>query len=270
MARKNSLLWTISGEALPATSYLFGTMHVKDHRAFRYEALVKAAISQCAAFATEFSIDEMLAQPQSQAMFLPADQSLDQLLSEKKYNKLKKVIQKRTGLDVSMFNHTKPLLLINLLSEQLLSADRGVALDQYLWQFARQEGKLLLGIETYEEQLLILEKISIRHQLKALMEIVKNFKRFRKQLLKMTCMYEQGDLQRLHQAARNSIGGMRKVLLHDRNYLMANRIYRLASEQSLCAAIGAGHLGGGKGVLRLLKKKGLTVKAVPFVPSPPQ
>jgi uncharacterized protein YbaP (TraB family) len=56
--------------------------------------------------------------------------------------------------------------------------------------------------------------------------------------------------------------GLRKMMLYHRNEVMAGRIAALARQQSLFAAIGAGHLLGGKGVLRLLKKEGLKVVPV--------
>src|SRR5690606_29103309 len=99
-------------------------------------------------------------------------------------------------------------------------------------------------------------------QIKSLNWMAKNFKRFRKQLQKMTKDYETGDIQKLYQATKKNAKGLRKVLIYDRNAIMARRIADMAAEQSLFAAIGAGHLGGEKGVLRLLKKAGFKVKPV--------
>jgi uncharacterized protein YbaP (TraB family) len=43
---------------------------------------------------------------------------------------------------------------------------------------------------------------------------------------------------------------------------MADKIAEIISKKSLFAAIGAGHLGGKKGVLYLLKKKGFLLKPI--------
>ena len=43
---------------------------------------------------------------------------------------------------------------------------------------------------------------------------------------------------------------------------MANRITGMIQESSSFIAIGAGHLSGSKGVLRLLKKNGIDVRQV--------
>ena len=81
----------------------------------------------------------------------------------------------------------------------------------------------------------------------------------------MLLWYQQGDIQRLYKAAKKDAKGMRKVLLFDRNILMAERFSEIAREKTLFCAVGAGHLPGQKGMLRLLKKDGFTVEAVPPV-----
>jgi uncharacterized protein YbaP (TraB family) len=55
---------------------------------------------------------------------------------------------------------------------------------------------------------------------------------------------------------------MRHVLLYDRFLKMVNSFEKIAAGQSLFAAVGAGHLAGGKGVLRILKKRGYTITPI--------
>jgi uncharacterized protein YbaP (TraB family) len=78
----------------------------------------------------------------------------------------------------------------------------------------------------------------------------------------MTTLYLEGDIQKLYKATKKGSGKLRKILLFNRNKIMANRIDQFAKEETFFAAIGAGHLGGEKGVLRLLKLKGWKVKPV--------
>ena len=51
-------------------------------------------------------------------------------------------------------------------------------------------------------------------------------------------------------------------MLYQRNVVMTDRFFKIIQEKSIFCAIGAGHLGGKQGVLRLLKQRGLTVKEV--------
>ncbi|HHH50556.1 MAG TPA: hypothetical protein ENK52_06225, partial [Saprospiraceae bacterium] len=56
--RKNSLLWKLERADCPSPAYLFGTMHVKDKKAFQFLSLIQEKILLCEAFATEFNLEE--------------------------------------------------------------------------------------------------------------------------------------------------------------------------------------------------------------------
>lgn len=256
------MLWRIDHKKLPANSYLFGTMHVHDQRAFKLMTQVYPKIDECAAFAVEFNVDEMAMNLDPNAMKLPANSSLDNLMKPKVYKKLKKIFRKTVGLNLDHFKDTKPLIVANLINEQILSKDMPTSLDMHLWNYAKQQDKITLGIETYQEQIDILKNIPLDYQLKALVGMGKNFKKHRKSLLKMTEQYERADIRQLYKSGLKSIGEIKKLLLFDRNLLMAERFSLFIQEQSLFAAVGAGHLAGKKGMLRLLKQKGFKVKPV--------
>jgi len=263
--KKNTLLWKISGDKLPGDSYLFGTMHVRDERAFLYQTQVYEKIDLCETFATEFSLEEIQTGAQANSMDLPDGQTLDQLLSEKQYQKLEKLFNKLMGVDLKHFNTSLPILVSNILTEAIMSSERTVSIDQDLWNYARENGKIVLGVETYQEQIDILHKISIEYQIKSLNYTVKNWKNHHKQVQKLTKLYQEANINKLYKASKKGLQGLRKILLYDRNTRMAKRIADMAKEQTICAAIGAAHLAGGKGVLRLLKKEGLKVSPVKLI-----
>ncbi len=260
--KKQTLLWKIDGPRLAGSSYLFGTMHVRDKSAFLYRDLVFQKIDACQAFATEFNLEEMQANVPAEIMDLPEDKTLDQILTEKQFQKAQKVVRKITGMELAQFNSSQPILLANLLTARMLCEEMPLSLDETLWQYARQQGKMVLGVETYAEQLAIMQRIPLDYQIRNLMGIVKNAKAYRKEIKRVTRLYQKADIQRLYKSVKKSARGIRKLLLYDRNKVMAGRIADLAAEQSICVAVGAGHLAGGKGVLRLLKQKGLLVTPV--------
>lgn len=256
---KRTLLWRIEHPDFVAPSYLFGTMHVRDKRAFRFNDLVKEKIEECTAFATEFNLDEAEQGMPSSFVQLPDNKQLSDYLPPKKYKKLAKVLEKQTGIDINPFQRMRPMILLQMITAFLLAKEEQHALDEYLFRYAKKEGKELLGLETYQDQLRIMQALPLETQFKSLIEIATNFKSFRRQVLKTAAAYESADIQKIFKAARKGAQGMRKILLYDRNIVMADRFMEIAKEQSLLAAIGAGHLGGKKGVLRLLKLNGCTI-----------
>jgi uncharacterized protein len=266
--KKNTLVWQIkppktgqNTEGPQKASYIIGTMHVRDASAFKFEKIFKKKILKCQAFATEFNLDE--AQNDNGFSFLmPYNLRLIELVEPQITEKISRVVEKRLGVPLTHFNSMKPIVVTNMLTESILSNDRMQSLDETLWRFAAENGRILRGIETFAEQVEILNNMSISEQLDGLKEVTNNFSKFRRQLLGMTKFYEKADIQKLYKAAKKTTKGNRDLLLFDRNEVMAQRIAALSSEMTLCAAIGAGHLAGKKGVLRLLKNKGFTVKPV--------
>jgi uncharacterized protein len=253
---KKSLIWRFNTEGSEKPNYLIGTMHVRDERAFQFEVAFKKAIAECSIFATEFNLDEAQSGAVQLSMFLPEGESLKTLMPNKLYQKINATLLKKTGVDLFQFDRFKPLAITNFLTESLLSNDRWLSLDETLWNFAKENDKILRGIETFDEQLAVLDKMTVADQLKGLKDTMHDLGSFRKQLTRMANLYEQADIEKLYKSAKKSAKGSRKLLLYDRNIIMADRIENLAAENSVCVAIGAGHLAGAKGVMRLLKRRG--------------
>jgi uncharacterized protein len=266
--KKQTMLWRIEGETLPGPSFLFGTMHVRDSRMFDDIEVVCEKIRHCQAFALEFNLEEAATQnPDSFSLQLSEGQSLLKLIPPQKYQKLRKILLKSALIDIDYFQNAPPFLIVNLIADHILIPDMPDSLDEFLWNFAKQQDKSMFGVETFEEQLKVLEKITFAEQVKMLLEMARNVGRYRKQLLHMASLYQKRDVQRLFKTVKKNSKGLRKVLLYNRNEIMAERIAALAMQQTTFAAIGAAHLGGGKGVIKLLKMRGLKLYPVenPFI-----
>lgn len=259
----NTLLWRIQPSGGPH-SYLFGTMHVRDKRAFALLEQVCRCIDECEALALEFDLGAVGEDFDPSLLQLPDGQTLDSLLPDKKFQKLRRFLLRALEVDIMAFRQALPLMTVNALNEHMMGKEQPVALDEQLWRYAKSRGKLILGIETYQEQVALLRSIPVEQQLQGLLWMGRNLKAHRRQLRKMADLYETGDIYRLHRAAKRSASGMRYSLLYRRNVIMAERIAEFTAEQSVFCAVGAGHLAGGKGVLRLLKHRGVTLKPVPL------
>lgn len=259
---KQTLLWQISGLELPGTSYLFGTMHVRNQRAFAHLEVVYEAIEQCDAFATEVNLDGLGMMGALQTFQLPNGTTLDQLFAPKKYAKLRRILRKVYGIDIHAFRRLQPILIANLLEESTLMKDMPFALDQHLWQFAQERGKKMAGIETLDEQIQTLQSIPLDYQIQALLSIQKNISRHRKSLLKATDWYKNGRIDQLYRSSRQGLHGLRSLLLYNRNQLMATRIRDMVNMQTSFCAVGAAHLWGKYGVIRLLKNDQIKVTPV--------
>jgi hypothetical protein len=81
----------------------------------------------------------------------------------------------------------------------------------------------------------------------------------------MVALYKAQDVEGLLKVMDESewdFNGYEDILLANRNAAWVPIMEKAMQGKPTFFAVGAGHLGGAKGVLSLLKKKGYTVKAV--------
>lgn len=254
------MLWKITGQHLSGDSFLFGTMHLRDSTAFAHLDQAKNAIRATEIFATEFDLSDADPAVFQQALLLPEGLTLSGLLSKSLYKKLKKCLKKLGGAEMLQADTLKPIFFTNFITEKMMSDDNSQPLDAALWEIAAGMGKIMKGVETFEEQVEIMYAIPLNYQVKTLKDTVLHISKFNKHLRKTTQLYEAAELEKLHKAAKKSVKGIRKLMLTDRNIIMAERIHEMAGQHTTTFAIGAGHLMGKQGVIRLLKERGLTVK----------
>ncbi len=261
--QKESILWSITpSDDNGPTSYLFGTMHVRDRRAFIHLEHACRYIDACDIFAAEFDFSEMPTAAMELIWVLPENLSLQQLLSRSAWKNLDFYSRKKLGAPAEALQKVHPIQVQVMLTEALLSNEAEHSLDETLWLYAQSQGKPTTGIETFEEQLNLLRSLPLQPCAKSLTWLLKNYRRQRQRLKKMMQWYEQGQLRLLYQAARRDARHLRRPLLLQRNERMAERIAAIACQKSLFCAVGAAHLAGGKGLLRLLKRAGFRVKPV--------
>ncbi len=264
MTSKNTFLWQLTLAPDFHASYLLGTMHVKDARAFVMEHHLMELIQSVSCFAAETDIREMREMTNPASIMIPEGKRLQDFYSDKQYLKIRKMLKKAFGLDIDRFQHFLPFFIAGLVDEAILSKDMPFSLDEALWRFAGQSGKELQGIESFRVQLDIMEKIPLEVQAKQLSGIAKNVSAHRRHTLKLTELYVKGDIGRLHCSAKQGLGKLRQLMLWQRNAHMAERIFELIQHQPAFCALGAGHLWGKKGVLKFLKDKGVVLTPLPW------
>ncbi len=240
-------------------------MHVRDQRAFGWLQPAFECMARCAVFAAEFDLEEADEGAIAQALQLPDGKTLDELLPRSVWkNLVRKMHRMNPALPDTVLKTLHPMVASMTLSTQMLGEEANFSLDETLWRHAVETNKRTTGMETFEDQLNTLKSIRLEQHLDNLIYAVKNLKAQRKRLKKMLKYYAKGDVTALYRAAKRDTRGMRKVLLYKRNKNMAVRFDALARQQSLFCAVGAGHLAGGKGMLRLLQHKGYKLHPLPL------
>jgi uncharacterized protein YbaP (TraB family) len=149
-----------------------------------------------------------------------------------------------------------------MIDEQMLQNEMPEALDRHLWNYAQELGKTCMGVESLSEQIELLRKMPIEQQIQGLLSVGRNVSSQRRRVRSLTRAYEHGDIYRIYQMARRGSGKIRHSMIFNRNQHMADRLAEMMQSDTLFFAVGAGHLAGDKGVIRLLKKQGFQVRPV--------
>lgn len=258
--RAQSLLWKIDGGKLNSPSYVFGTIHIKDKRVFQFDPRVFEALDSCRVFALEVDLDPANMAGFAQQLVLPDGKTLRDVFIPEDYALVKGVIEKETGMDISLFDRMKPYVLLSLGLNSQIAGDMEVAVDEFLYRRARQDGKKVIGLETFEEQMQMLEEIPYGY----IVDYFRNFQKGAEDLEEIIRLYCRADLGRLLNLMQEdkTMASLEKKMITKRNKKMAGRMLPLIREQSAFIAIGAGHLPGKKGILRLLERRGFSVSPV--------
>lgn len=263
-----SLLWKVSGKKLKSPSYLYGSIHIQDKRAFAFDDVVINAFNSTEAFAMEVLLDEV-SQKDVQAALLMKDNTIENLLGKKKYKILDSIVKAKTGQGMFIFNKMKPFFLSSQLEQMSISKDMELALDLHFLNLARKADKSCYGVEKFKDQVKAVDAISLKEQAemlyKGLTDTAK--KDAEKEVNELIEAYLNFDFDKLLKLSTDTVAlpkNFAKTFLIDRNYKMVKSFIKIANKQSLFCVVGAAHLCGKDGLITILRQKGYIVEAVPF------
>lgn len=258
-AASQSLLWRISGADI-RTSYLFGTIHIKDKRVFSLSDSVLHAQERCGSTVLELDLSRQTTAEIAQLIVLPDSKTLADIYSPEQLAQIEQVLVSRSGMDLQSFMHLQPIVLLSALADSHFSSDMPYSLDEFLQKRALDLGKPVTGLETVTEQFQALT--SIPHA--TIFTYLKDTANTDHLVLPMLNAYLSADLAELSSlmAQDSLMVNYSNELVIKRNHLMSQRISAIIPSQSCFIAIGAGHLAGDEGVIALLRKQGYKVEPV--------
>jgi uncharacterized protein len=267
------LLWEIEAPASPPSNgksnYLFGTMHSDDPRIAVIPEKVRQALTASKSFCMEMVVDMTAMMTMSKSMLLADGDTLQAIVGEQLFAQLTPLMRER-GIPAQAVARFKPWAAYLTLS--VPPQKTGRFLDLVLYESAKQQNKPVCGLETAEEQVEVFERTPLEDQTLFLRQVVKDPGALDKQLERLTEKYLARDIAGLVALSREFDGAtpqeqkitetLLRRLIDDRNVRMVDRMLPRLEQGSAFIAIGALHLPGEKGILRLLTERGYVVSAV--------
>jgi uncharacterized protein YbaP (TraB family) len=262
-AQDKGLLFEISGNNLQKPSYIFGTMHLLCEGDFEMSEEMISKIQYSEILAMEMDLDDpTMAFKMIGKMKMKGDTSLSDLMPKARYDSLKSYLKDSLNLPPMMFQKTKPFLIYSLILTKLLPC-KTLMLENEIMNIGK--GKKLLGLETLDFQMGLMDKMSYQLQADYLLETLSDKKKSIREFQEMAEAYKKRDLEILLKsidAEKGMMADFENEMLYKRNMAWIPEIKKLISEKTTFIAVGAGHLGGQKGVLQLLKNEGYTLKVI--------
>ena len=266
----NTLLWKISGKNLSKPSYIFGTMHLICANDIELSDSLQNAIKNSDKVYLELDMDDMMQMMSAMMhMTMRGDTSLSDLLSPADYKKVKDYFtDKSSMIPFAMMERYKPLLIESMVMEQSQQCDNMVVIEQLVMEQAGKYGKEIKGLETFDYQLGIFDKIPYKIQAEQLVKMVDEAKSGKSndedEIKILTDAYRKQEINKMDELTKEdpSIGEFTDILLYDRNANWAKKLQDIMADNSVVVAVGAGHLPGKKGVLNLLRAAGYKVEPV--------
>ncbi|SKC18212.1 TraB/GumN family protein [Dyadobacter psychrophilus] len=262
---ENSLLWEITSPGQAKPSYLFGTIHLICPTDFSLSDSLKATLARTQQVALEIDMDDpgMMA-GMMKSMNMSDGNELKKLVTEREYAKLSQFYKDSVGVGIAMFEKAKPFILMGPLFNAVLSC-QPQSYEMSLVELAAKQKSEVIGIETLEEQMAIFDTIPYKDQIKTIITMIDSLPQARKEFGNLVSLYKSqkiNDLYNLMMASNYGMDGNEEVMLFARNKKWVPRIRKIATEKPTFFAVGAGHLGGDRGVIALLRKDGFKVRAI--------
>jgi len=259
---QKGLLWQIEKPGL-TPSYLFGTIHSEDSRVTQLPPIVQSRLEQADSVSLELHMSMSNMMKVASAMFFVGEQSLDKLVDKTLFEQIAKVMR-QYHIAPMLVKRLKPWAVIAMLNTP--PTKTGQFLDLQLYKKAQQLQIPTYGLETIKEQLAIFEKFSLDEQLIMLKQTMKQLDKMPAIFAKLHELYLQRDLTALmkfsieymHSGNDNQalIDTYYKRIVDDRNIKMLERMEKRLEEGNAFIAVGALHLPGEKGLLKLLQGRG--------------
>ena len=269
---EKSLLWQISGNGLTKPSYIYGTIHMicKDDASLG-DSLI-AVIQRSDRVYFEVDMDNLMEMLSALKDFkMRNDTTLADLLSKEDYEKVKEYMGRKSGLlPFSQLETYKPMLASSLLMESGIGCEESVAMEQLILEEAKKNKKRVDGLETMSYQASIFDSIPYKLQAEQLLKYVNDSgskSEADKQFEEMIEAYKAQDIEKLGEFVQTDDGGLgnyEDILIYNRNRNWVEKLKKIMPDKSLTIAVGAGHLAGEKGLIKLLRKAGYTVKPVKY------
>jgi len=261
-ADNSGLLYEISGKDLKKPSYLFGTIHLICQKDMFPQEKLKNYLDKTEQLMLEFDMDDAAAMQQAVKLsILPEGKSVKDLIKPEEYAKIDELFKNYVGVSFDALQNFKPMASQTFLlsSPKVMGCQPPVVYDNFLAQTAVANKMPVIGLETIEQQIAVIDSQPLDEQIKSLKAAAanpeKDFDEFKK-VYRVYLTQSSDEIYNLITAQLKEQNLSQPKMLDNRNQNWIPIIEKNIAVKPSFIAVGSGHLGGEKGVVKLLRARG--------------
>jgi len=270
MPHGQGVLWQIQTPSGGKMNFLFGTMHSTDPGITTLPEPVKQAFARAGSLTVEVVETKDMPIRMARRMMLPPRQSLDQIAGAALFKQLA-AVGRRMGYPLATLRRLKlwaASAAISIPPEERAGQAAGrLPLDQALQRAATKRGIPVFGLESIDEQLNLMDGLSVGDQIKLLRQAVEDSAQVSQLVATMKKFYLARDISGLFTWMRRQAAGQdprlmqifQDHMINARNRLMAGRMIARLKAGGAFVTVGAAHLPGKRGILSLLVRQGYRI-----------
>ena len=267
-ADDNGLLFEISGNGLKKPSYIFGTFHI----------LCPADVMPMDKFAPYVDkVDQLIMEidmddpaetgAMAKGAAISDGRTIKDMMTPEQYAKVDEMFKNTLGVSVDLVKTLKPTILGVLIvtSPKMLGCSPPSSYELSIVKLAGDKKKPIVGLETVEFQSKTLESTPLEKQAESLVKMTDDPQKSEDELKKLIAAYKEQNIDKIHTLSLGTDKSdidFQKNLIDDRNAAWIPKIESNIKTIPSFIAVGAGHLGGPKGVVSLLRAKGYKVTPI--------
>jgi uncharacterized protein YbaP (TraB family) len=267
---EKSFLWKVESEG-KGNGYLLGSIHLLKKEHYPLRQAIEDAFGESDTLLVEADISGSKGMQEGMKLLKKGmyqdEQTLKDNISEKSYRLAEEKL-KTMGMDISAFSKYKPwMVAFTVLTVQLmkLGFDARYGVDKYFLDKAAGK-KEILELEGLGFQLKMIESFSKEEMEKFMLSSILEADQLGKEMDRMVNAWIKGDVESLGKMFTEGVDNFPELqsfyekLNDQRNVGMTEKIAKFLQQGKKCfAVVGAAHMIGEKGIVKLLRDKGYTV-----------
>ncbi len=262
----SSLLWKIEGNGIKNPSYLFGTMHIIEKDYFYFPASLEKLVKKSSVLVME--IAGIPDQMEVMKYLLLKDETFFDYFTPEQKDTILVWAQDKLKMDektfTTSFSKFKPFVVVQT-ATQMQFMGKTESYEMTLQKIAAEKKIEMEGLETIADQMKIFDDLTKEQQAEMVMAGIRDEEKSASQMKLMQQIYVRQNIDSLYNLIHSDGGVLadeQNSFLDQRNKNWIPKIKNYASKGKAFIAVGAGHLGGENGVIRLLENEGYKVTPV--------